>query len=337
MADDIIRKLAGFQTLILPFDGLSAVTPQFFIDNIEEITTLTKSSDDEKLLVLRSRLRGDALSNVLNSPDLNNEKNYKEFKSKFLQYFQTNYSLAAKQRQFAECRMTSRELIKTYAARVSIASQNLFESPDLTNPEIKSLLEKTKLAKFTEGLCENYKQAVILKDPKTFDEAVSFAQTLQSNQFSTLNTDPMMVNNIKTKFGSEDIQAILEAHASNTKQMIDSLREEIENLKLSNHQMPQNRTTFYDSNPQTQFIRTTNNRRNTTTAQRNTLYCSICRRNSHNTSNCFYNPETRGNFRGRNNFFQNRRDRFQGGNYRGRSRYQNESTEGTANREKPEN
>lgn len=73
--------------------------------------------------------------------------------------------------------MTNKELVKTYTARVAIAMQYFFENPDLTNAQVKALFEKNKLAKFIEGLLETYKQSVILKDPKSFDQAVIFVQT----------------------------------------------------------------------------------------------------------------------------------------------------------------
>ena len=40
------------------------------------------SSDSEKLLVLKSRIRGDALSQIINSVDLSSETDYKEFVKK---------------------------------------------------------------------------------------------------------------------------------------------------------------------------------------------------------------------------------------------------------------
>lgn len=47
---------------------------------------------------------------IINSPDLNQEKNYNTFKDKFLAYFETKYSLGARQRQFSDCRMILEEL-----------------------------------------------------------------------------------------------------------------------------------------------------------------------------------------------------------------------------------
>lgn len=307
----LIRKLSGFQNVIPQFDNISAISPQFFIENLETITELVKCTDEEKLLIMRSRIRGDALTNVINSPDLNQEKDFKEFKRKFLSYFDTQYSLGARQKQFSNCIMTPNEQVKTYAAKVALATQNFFNSPDLTNEAIKTIFEETKLAKFLDGLLPCYKNSLILKEPKTFQEAVDFAQTLQASEFSPNdNTIDQMVNNISSNSANDEIKAMLAAHASNTHEMINSLTKQIEDLKLRTQAPQQTYNTF--RNPGRQGTEPSRFYQNRSFGQRN---CSICNRSSHPTSECFYNSNNRQNARGRNSSFR--------GNGRSNYSYQN--------------
>lgn len=298
-ADAFIRKLAGFQTVIPQFDNLSSITPNYFLDNVENITKLANCSKNEQLMVLKSRIRGDALTNVISYPDLNNETDYDEFKKKFLAFFKTQYSLSARQKQFSNCQMMPNEQVKTYAAKVGLATENFFNTPDLTNDSVKSIFEQTKLAKFIEGLLPTYKQSVILKDPKTFQSAVEFVQLLQSNEISTNNEQT--INNISTNTNSNDIKNILEAHALNTQEMINTLSKEVEQLKLKTQQnspQPYNNYSFQPSQRRgTGYSRYTHNRN---LMQRSIPTCRICQK-AHFTSNCFNNPANRGNFRGRNN------------------------------------
>lgn len=337
-SDAFVRKLSGFQNVIPQFDGLSSITPQFFLENVEQITNLSKCTPDEKLLVLRSRIRGDALTNVINSPDLNQEKNYDNFKKKFLSYFDTEYSLGAKQRHFANCKMFPQELVKNYSAKVCIATQNFFNNPDLTNASIKALFEQTKLAKFIEGLLPTYKQAILLKEPKTYQEAVDFVQRLQGNEialtdYSTENS----VNNIQAQSFNQEIKNAIDAHASSTREMINSLTKEIENLKVNSRKYPTHTNNSFPSQnvPQRQNYTFRNSDRRISgsphdnrrfTPQPRTQ-CNICHRENHSTRDCYYNtfnsrspkgrsfPTRRGNFRSfsnphRNssaNYIQNRR------------------------------
>lgn len=332
-----IRKLSGFQNVIPQFDNISAISPKFFIENLETITDLAECSDEEKLLIMRSRIRGDALTSVINSPDLSQEKDFKEFKRKFLSYFDTQYSLGARQKQFSNCIMTPNEQVKTYAAKVALATQHFFNSPDLTNEAIKTIFEETKLAKFIDGLLPCYKNSLILKEPKTFQEAVDFVQTLQSSEISTSdNTINQMVNNISLKSANDEIKAILAAHASNTNEIINNLSKEIQHLKLRTQEPRQTYNTFRNpSRRGTEFSRFHQNR---SFGQRNHPTCRICNRSSHPTSECFYNPNNRQTFRGRNSSFRgNGRNNYSyqnnARNFRGNStrEFQYNRTQGSGN------
>lgn len=337
-ADAKIRKLAGFQALIPQFDNMTAITPKFFIETLEETTNIANCSNEEKLLILRSRLRGEALTNVINSPDLNLEKDYEQFKSKFLAYFDTQFSLAARQRQFSNCKMLPRELVKVYAARVAVATQNFFNHPDLSNDGIKTIVEQTKLAKFIEGLSANYKHSVILKDPKNFDEAVNFVQMLQANELSSFDTDSdPTINNINKDVATDQIKALIEAHAFQTREMVNSLSKEIENLKLESQkskQYDQHQQTAAEYNMRPPYTKNSNynnnynyNRQSRNFNSRNLPPCNFCSKTSHVSNDCYYNPSNRESYRGRGYHFQrNSRSAFRGrtpNSYRSR-RYGNQ-------------
>lgn len=304
-SDALIRKLAGFQTVIPQFDNISAITPKFFIEHLENITDIAKCTKPERLLILKSRIRGDALTNVINSPDLNQEKDYDEFKRKFLSYFDTQYSLGARQKQFSNCRMIPNEQVKTYAAKVALATENFFNTPDLTNDAIKTIFENTKLAKFIDGLLPCYKQSVILKDPKTFQSAVEFVQMLQANEISS-NDSPIMetVNAISKNTANSEIKSILEAHALNTQEMISALTKDVERLKLRTQNPPQvyNNHLFRTPYKRTSGYSRYNYQRSF--PNRNIPTCSHCHSYSHSTFECFKNPTNRNNFRGRQVMFR---------------------------------
>lgn len=294
-SDALIRKIAGFQTVIPQFDNISSITPKFFVENLENITNLANCTKAEKLWIMRSRIRGEALTSLIHTPDLNNEKDFDEFKKKFLSYFDTQYSLSARQKQFANCKMLPNEQVKTYAAKVSLATENFFNNPDMTNAAIKTIFEQTKLAKFIEGLHSDYKQSVLLKDPKTFESAVEFVQLLQSNVISA-NDSPIeqSINNVSTNTNSNDLKVILEAHAQNTQEMINALSKEVENLKINTKQTSARTDNNNQRRGSGRYIQ------NRSFSQRNNPTCRFCNVWSHSTFNCFKNPMNRNNYRGRN-------------------------------------
>ena len=301
-ASNIFQKIAGFQAVIPQFDNISAITPKFFIDNVETITTLAKCSEDEKLLVLKSRIRGDALYSVINSPDLAQEKNYVEFKRKFLAFFDTKISLATRQQLFSNCKMLMNEPVKIYAARVAMATQRFFNAPDLTNAAVKDLFEKSKLSKFLEGLLPSYKHSALMKDPQTFQEAIDFVELLQTNEAS-LNSDyersldPLVgkIDSSAKQITNDEIKQLIELQSAKTQQIVEGLTKEVENLKINTFQnsIPQNSERYNQSNRASYFtnIQRQNSRNNN--ASRFFPSCQFCGKTNHLSQNCFQHPNKR--------------------------------------------
>ena len=155
---NLFAKLAGFQTIIPQFDGTSAVTPKYFTENVEHITSVASCSNDEKLLIMKSRIRGEALSQMINSPDLSQEQNYDNFKEKFLAYFGDKTSLATRQQQYANCKMLPEEPVKFFASRVTTATHNFFGNLDLTNKDVSALFEQSNYRNFLMVYCQTIKK-----------------------------------------------------------------------------------------------------------------------------------------------------------------------------------
>ena len=292
MSDDeqentnLLRKLAGLQNIIPQFDNNSAVTPKFFLDSCDSITTLANCQPPEKLIILKSRIRGDALSQLINSPDLSQETDYEEFKNKFLAYFDSKISLATRQQQFANCRMQPGESVKIYAARISLVTQKFFNNPDLKNKEVKALFEQSKLSKFLEGLLPEFRHAALMKDPQSFKEAVDFVELLQANNLAFPQQDmtiPSTVGNIK--ISNEDIKTLIETHALQTHNTVCALSKEIDNLKLSSKRnFSQNNTvasnTYENSYSPNRYV---------TVKYRQFPPCTFCGKSNHLARYCYYN------------------------------------------------
>lgn len=242
-ANNVLQKLAGFQSVIPQFDNITAVTPHYFIETLENITSLANSSDAEKLLILKSRIRGDPLTHIINSPDFSNETNYDEFKRKFLDYFATKTCLATRQQQFSNCRMNADEPVKQYAARVANCTLKFLGDINLANAEVKSLFEQTKLSKFLDGLLPQYKQAALTRDPQNFQDAVNFVELLQANESYFPTPTIQNIQNTTTN----DFSKLLETHTQATHECIAALSTEIENLKIKSSQPPPRKQTFQRS------------------------------------------------------------------------------------------
>ena len=300
--NNILQKIAGFQAVIPQFDNVSAITPKFFIDNVDTVTEITRCSPEEKLLILKSRIKGDALFSVINSPDLSQEKNYAEFKKKFLAFFDTKISLATRQQLFSNCRMLVKEPVKVYAARIASATLKFFHNPDLTNPSVSAIFEQTKLSKFLDGLLPAYKHPALMKDPQSFQEALDFVELLQTNESSLANSSSGntemnsvgAINASSTGITTEQIKEIVESQATKTQEIVSALSKEIEKIKINAAQTPTMTNSQKENNWNTsrQFNRNTDRTRNYNT-QRQFSQCQICGKSTHFTASCYYNPNRR--------------------------------------------
>lgn len=286
-----LQKIAGLQSIIPQYDGNTSVTPQYFLDNFEKFTTLVKCSDEEKIMFLKSKIRGDALAHLINSPDLSQEDNYERFKEKFLAFFEKKVSLATRQQKFSNCRMQAGETVKLYAARIALTTMNFFNNPDLSIPSVKALFEQCKLSKFLEGLLPDFKYATLMKDPQSFQDALDYVELLETNKtcLTQSNQDiPFMqgintVNAVSKEITIHDIKKLIETHAQQTHDTICTLSKEIEDMRLTsnNNNLSRNRSNFEPS-----FNR--NSRGNNFTRQKNFPPCAICGKRNHLERYCFY-------------------------------------------------
>ena len=327
---NVLQKIAGFQAVIPQFDNISAITPKFFVENVDTITSLAKCSPEEKLLVLKSRIRGDALYSVINSPDLSQEKNYVEFKRKFLAFFDTKISLATRQQLFSNCKMLLNEPVKIYAARVAMATQRFFNCPDLTNAAVNKIFEQSKLSKFLDGLLPNYKHAALMKDPQTFQEAIDFVELLQTNENSLSNENTEIyknpsvgtINASSQQTLNDEIKQLINSNAAKTHAIVNALTQDIQDLKLttSQNKVPLNSGTVNDRNKAPRFNAYNNRGFRSQNTMRQVPLCNFCGRSNHTFETCFYNPNNRREYHPQRNNSRGRGGSFPSSHYRATNR-----------------
>lgn len=255
------QKLAGFQSFLPQFDAETVVTPSYFIRTLETICDQTTCTPEERLIVLKSKLRGKALSHTIQNPQFSNETNYGKFKEKFLNYFNKKPTSLSQQNLFLKLKMIPGETVKQFASRVEAATIEFLGMPnkDDDNEGIRDLIEKTKLTRFLEGMSPEEKNLMVIKNPRNLEEAVEFMEVIQENK----NSNPS-INNINDPQNELQNNKMMES--------IEELHNKIQNLTLT---------------PEIK------NNKHPTVRQS----CQICHKNNHIASNCFYylNQQTQPN------------------------------------------
>lgn len=266
------NKIAGYQNLINNFDGELFSNVKYFFENIESIGTLAQWKDPELIVVLKSKLRGPALQFFIDDPELNQEKEFKNIKEKFLKYFDQKTTLSQRQQLFSNCRQAPGESVRSFATKVANLTAKYFGAGNISKPDVVPIVDQTKLAKFLEGLQPSLKNLAMNRNHKTFDEAVEQAQLDEINaQFSASEVVPINNFNSTPQVNIEDkLNDIISKQTEMTERLVNSLSEQIQNLRFQ-HPLPAPRNFTHTS----RHTRPSN------------LHCVLCGRNNHQSHNCY--------------------------------------------------
>lgn len=283
-----LSKLSAVHNLISIFDSESAVTPEYFVTSFDRLADSLKAGDPEKLLIMKTRIRGPALTHIIQSPEMANETSYKEFKTKFLNFFETKSSVALRSQQFSNCKMLPAEPIKLFAARVATATLKFLGKVNVKDDAIVSIIEQTKLSKFLEGVKPDIRKNLLTKDPKSFDEAVAFAELLELNDSMSQGDNAESLNAINRQ---PNYSEMIERHAQQMHELVSSLSREFKEFKLA--QQNSDREGLSDRNY------TQREQWNRTNGQMgNNMFCTRCLKTNHRNDQCFFrNENTNSNFR----------------------------------------
>lgn len=280
---------------IQTFEGKKEQDIEFFLEQFDDITKAANLAPELKLLVLRSKLGGHAKQILITSPELREEKDYTEFKTKLIKVFQTKKSFAEAQQNFASINQKPNQSVEDFAKQFSITAQKyLCSSGHSKKSGARELLNTIKLTKFIDALRPDIAFEVHKNGPETFEEACEQAKKIEI----AINANRKEINTTQTNSENTALATIIEL-SNNQNAQINSIQQELNNLKLNSQVR------------QSQPVEKTEER-----------YCHICKTSSHSTENCFYNTKNKNqdrNFRYPNKQFQ----RGNGHNFRPRGNTNN--------------
>lgn len=278
------NKIAGYQNLVNIFDGEFFSNIQYFLHNLEDVGALAQLNDAELIAVLRSKLKGPALQFFIDDSVLLKETKFQNIKAHLVKKFENKTTLSHRQQQFSNCRQNPGESVRSYSTRVSNLTTNYFGVENTSKKDAGPIVDQTKLAKFLEGLQPPIKRLVLTRNPTTFDGAVELALLDELNSQLTCNNGetpnassdtPQPINTLENK-----LTEFLAEQAKVSNQVIGALADNLQKINI------------HKSTP----------RRNQRQFLNQWQTCTICGRNNHNVSQCFFMNAPRG----RNPHFYNR-------------------------------
>lgn len=222
--DEVLsRKHISIMSVLPTFDGDSDSCHHFF-ELFSELADLANWSDQERVTIVKSRLKGNALRYLVDSPKLKNVS-FEDLRKDFESFFVKSQSLTEKHLSFNEIKLLPNEPIKTLAYRINTAISRLMN--DMTSFDSQCLvIDRLKLTKFIDALPADYQREVLKLAPDGFDKAVELASKYQVALQSTQQLQCQ-----------ERVNACLPRHevgsdSSRLERQIDQLQEQINALKV---------------------------------------------------------------------------------------------------------
>lgn len=172
-------RINGLALLTANYEGNKDET-KFFFRQFDEVALLAKWKDSEKLTILKSKLRGNALRYLMSDRELMNSQNYDLVRDKIMDFFRDELDVGQCQLDFSNCHMRENESVKMFAHRLVVASNKyLGTSQTEISQDTKAVIDKLRLSKFVGALLPEIQRDVLKLNPKSFEQAIEIAKNSQ--------------------------------------------------------------------------------------------------------------------------------------------------------------
>lgn len=206
--------------LIPTFEGKSGEKVQHFITQFEDVAKLTKWSDAEKILVLKSKVKGRAMQRLLNNTELFAHTNWDKFLKEFLNHFKENKTATQLGQEFQAIKHVPNMTVRDLAAKINTSARDYLQIEGEQDEAALKMLDKIMLTKFLDSLKSNLAVEVRKQFPIDFQEAIEKAEALEK----------ILEEDISTCAAISDIEQghniLLEAKIIELTQQVNALKQE---------------------------------------------------------------------------------------------------------------
>lgn len=266
------NKMDTSMIQLLPtFSGKDEENIKNFLIQFDSIASLTEWSEEQKGIILRTRLREHALDLILKDDDAATENNFPNLKKWLEKTFTKKISLTQAQNKFNNIKhkpnMSVAELVQEIKSNTK-----QFLGVNTNTKEMQDLMNKVLIAKLLETIRQDIKIELKKENITNFEEAVRKATHLEQ----IFDEETLEINNVrmeekrKSQVTPENIE-------------LKQLKEQVDRISKLLEQNTQNKP------------------------EHKIKFCDICKRPGHNTDDCWYNQKTQ-NYHAEQNRFHFRRD-----------------------------
>lgn len=224
--------------LLSEFTGSDSSDVFMFFDQFDAAAKMGLWSEEEKIVILKSRLREKAQKFVASSPETRLEKSYEILKKKIIEFFDNSPSLMVRQQMFTKCHQNHGESIRELAHRVSANTRTYLNgSTDAPQHVSQQVIDSLSLSKFLDALQPHLRVETMKQAPKDFKQAVEIATNIQQ-ALDSLPETPVMQISSQQELNVEHelaIQKDINREILDRLQALNITIKEIENSKQQTH------------------------------------------------------------------------------------------------------
>lgn len=182
LVENRANNIVGYLGLVPSFlGGDDSLPPTQFIETVEEVSAIAGWGDLEKLLVVKTRIKGSAMEFLNHHPDIRKTKCFETFKKEFLRFFHKDMPLVVRLKQLTGCKQKPGESVKQFAGRVKSFAHDYLQGANYSIPEVQTLADRTRLSQFLSGLNPKIQRAVLSRTPETLEDAINAAVLEETN------------------------------------------------------------------------------------------------------------------------------------------------------------
>lgn len=159
------------------FKGTHAENIEQFFMKISQASIIGSWTDEDKLLVARQQLQGEALDFAVSEDSCKEAKTFADFEKAMLKRYRTKETMRFYREKVATMKMDSKETVEEFGDRITVANAKTYALADNTeaNKATKYEADQRALDAFLNGLHVSIAERVRLTGPAKFEEALSRA------------------------------------------------------------------------------------------------------------------------------------------------------------------
>lgn len=166
--------------LLPTFEDKEGEKIEFFLSQFEQISSMAQLSTQQKGIILKSKLKGQALQFLTANTMLQEETDFEKIKKIMLDRFKRKTTITQEHQLFKSIRHVPGTSIADLAHKIQITATKFLKTDQADTAQIADIIDRICLSKFLEVIREDIRIDLLKQSPLNFKDAVQKAELLEN-------------------------------------------------------------------------------------------------------------------------------------------------------------